>query len=327
MTLQASHDVVAELEGYRRELTGFCYRMLGSYATAEDAVQDTFVKAFRAADSFDGRSSVRTWLYRIARNVCIDEYRAAGRRARPTDLSSPTRVTDLTSGAVEIAPVETDWVLPAPTGALVDDTGDPAEVAVQRDSIRLAFVAALQLLPESQRAAVILADVLHWPAAEVAQMLDTTVAAVNSALQRARATLAANREALPIPPATPERRELLERYIAAFEAYDIDAIVALVTPDVTVTMPPFGFWLRGARDWAEFMTGPGAACLGSRTVPIDLNGQPGFAQYKPSEPGVWTPWSLVMVDVDDDTGRVSGVHNFVYGELFTRYGLPARLTE
>lgn len=325
MTLDTSTDLVGELESYRRELTGFCYRMLGSYATAEDAVQDTFLKAFRAAHSFDGRSSLRTWLYRIARNVCIDEYRAAGRRARPTDLSAPARMTDLASGAVEIVPAETDWVLPAPTAALVDDAGDPAEVTVQRESIRLAFIAALQLLPESQRAAVILADVLHWPAAEVASMLDTTVAAVNSALQRARATLAANRESLPIPPATPERRELLARYIAAFEAYDTDAIVALVKPDVTITMPPFAFWLRGAREWAEFMHGPGAACLGSKTLPIDLNGELGFAQYKPTAPGVWTPWALVMIDLADD-GLVAGVHNYVYGDLFERYGLPARIT-
>ena len=326
MALQAPPDVVAELDGYRRELTGFCYRMLGSWPTAEDAVQDTFLKAFRAADHFDGRSSVRTWLYRIARNVCIDEYRAAGRRARPTDLSEPARMADLASGAVEIVPAETEWVLPAPTSALVDETGDPADVAVQHESIRLAFVAALQLLPESQRAAVILADVLHWPAADVASMLDTTVAAVNSALQRARVTLAANRESLPIPPATPERRDLLERYIAAFEAYDTDAIVALVKPDVTVTMPPFGFWLRGAREWAEFMTGPGAACLGSKTLPVSLNGEAGFAQYKPTARGLYTPWALVMVEQADD-GLVTGVHNYVYGDLFERYGLPAQLAD
>lgn len=322
MSATATEAFASELEPYRRELTGFCYRMLGTLSEADDAVQDTFVNAIRAYDRFEGRSSLRTWLYRIARNVCLDMHRSPQRRARPMDFGRPTHVADI----VGLAPSPEDkWVQPAPDTRVIDLGADPAEVAQLRESVRLAFLAALQHLPERQRCAVILADVLRWSAAEIAELLECSVAAVNSALQRARATLQ-DRQGEPLDPITdPAQAALLERYVAAFEAYDMDAIVATMRDDVVMSMPPFELWLQGPSDVTAFMTGPGAACEGSRLIPVSVNGTAGFGSYKPAGPGVWEPWGVQVIEVAG--GLIAGYHHFVYPERFAECGLPDRIVE
>jgi RNA polymerase sigma-70 factor, ECF subfamily len=312
-----------ELEEYRGELTGYCYRMLGSSFDADDAVQETLVKAWQGRDRFEGRSSLRSWLYRIATNTCLDALRASGRRASPMDLSSP-----VPSSTAPGAPLpETTWV-----GPVLDDriglSSDPAERAVQQDSVRLAFVAALQHLPPRQRAVLLLREVLAWPAADVAELLDTTVASVNSALQRARATLA---DLQPEGGTTTARlsgdeRALLARYVAAFEAYDVEALVALMREDASISMPPLALWLRGVEDLRGWYLGHGIGCKGSRLVPLDVNGQPGFAQYRVDPDGGHRAWSVQVVEVV--AGRVAHVHHFLEdfgGEVFERLGLPVRL--
>src|SRR5437868_7526069 len=251
----------ADLEGHRRELTAYCYRMLGSPFEAEDAVQDTLIRAWRAMDRFEGRSSLRSWLYRIATNVCLDMLKGKDRRARPMDLgpsSSP-------HGPVgEILP-EITWIEPVPDGKVLPE-GDPADVAEARETIRLAFVAALQRLPPRQRAALILCEVLRWQATEVAELLETSVASVNSALQRARATLAAGNVSAgdPSPPLSEADQALLARYVEAFERYDIESLTALIREDATQSMPPYDLWLRGRDDIFRWWFGPGIGCRGSR---------------------------------------------------------------
>src|SRR6478736_5912432 len=273
-------DLEATLERYRSELTGYCYRMLGSTFEAEDAVQDTFLRAWRSFDRFEGRSAVRSWLYRIATNVCLDALNGRKRRERPIDMG-PASSADR---ALPDPLSEEIWVEPIPDAAVVPAGGDPADVAVARESIRLAFVAALQHLPPKQRAVLILREVLRWKADEVAELLDSTVASVNSALQRARATMAEldGREERPLDP---DARELLERYVDAFERYDIDAFVQLLHDDATQHMPPYEIWMRGSADIAAWMLGPGAGCRNSRVFPIEANGQPAVVQYRPVNEG------------------------------------------
>lgn len=320
--VSALDTVAVDLEPYRHELTGFCYRMLGTLAEADDAVQETFINALRSYDRFEGRSSLRTWLYRIARNVCLDMHRSPQRRARPMELGGPTRFADIVS--VEPSP-EDKWLQPAPDHRVIDLGGDPAEVAQLRESVRLAFVAALQHLPERQRCALILADVLRWSAAEIAELLECSVAAVNSALQRGRATLQA-RQGEPLDPVTDSAQAaLLERYVAAFEAYDMDALVATMRDDVVMSMPPFDLWLEGTSDIVAFMRGPGAACEGSRLIPVAVNGTAGFGSYKPVAPGVWEPWGVQVIEVTG--GLITGFHHFIYPERFTECGLPGRIVE
>ncbi|MCW2605941.1 MAG: polymerase sigma70 factor [Frankiales bacterium] len=309
--LRTEHD----LEQYRGELTGYCYRMLGSPFDADDAVQETLVRAWQKADSFEGRSSVRSWVYRIATNVCLDALRAGQRRAQPMDLSSPVPCT---TAPTEVLPQET-WVLPLADSAL----GDPSERAVLQDSVRLAFVAALQHLPPKQRATLLLREVLAWSAADVAELLDTTVASVNSALQRARATLAAVDTGVVPPPLGQPEKELLARYVAAFEAYDIDALVALMHDDASISMPPFALWLQGREDLHGWYLGYGIACKGSVMRELGINGMPGFAQWKPSPDGGHEAWSLQVLELSE--GRVAHVHHFIGPELFERFGLPVRL--
>src|SRR3954463_13161257 len=289
VTVDAQHVSELELERYRTELTGYCYRMLGSAFEAEDAVQDTMVKAWRNLERFEGRSKLRTWLYSIATNVCLDMLGARERRARPMDLG-PAREPVIEN--LNALP-EATWITPAPDALVVPD-GDPADVAVARDTIRLAFVAALQHLPPRQRAVLILCEVLKWKAAEVADLLETSVASVNSALQRSRATLeetdvTASAETLDEPD-----RELLERYVKAFEAYDLDALTSLIAEDATQSMPPFDLWLSGRKDIFEWWFGPGIGCKGSRVIPtVSANGSPAFGQYKPSDSGDgYVPWAL-----------------------------------
>ncbi len=312
-------DVEGELEVHRKELTGYCYRMLGSGFEAEDAVQETLVRAWKNADRFEGRSSVRSWLYRIATNVCLDMLRGPQRRARPMDFGGPIHAGD------DLGPLvpETEWVQPMADDRILPSGSDPAEMTAARESVRLAFVAALHHLPPKQRAVLILREVLKWQAAEVAELLDTSVQSVNSALQRARATLAD----IDMDGAHPlqlddSQRELVAKYAVAFERYDIASLVTLLHDDAKFTMPPFGVWFQGTDDIAEFYVGQGAACEGSRLVPIAVNGCFGFGSYKPVADG-WEPWAIQVIEVSD--GRISGLHHFLYPELFAAFGLPARL--
>jgi RNA polymerase sigma-70 factor (ECF subfamily) len=312
----------ADLEQHRRELTAYCYRMLGSPFDAEDAVQDTLVRAWRSIDRFEGRAALRSWLYRIATNVCFDMLAAGKKRARPMDLG-PAR--EPVAENLATLP-ETTWLEPVPD-VLVGGEGDPAETAVTRETIRLAFVAALQQLPPRQRASLILCEVLHWRASEVAELLETSVASVNSALQRARATLA-ERQAAPEdapPPLDADGRALLDRYVAAFEAYDIEALTDLIREDATQSMPPFDLWLHGRDDIFTWWLGPGIGCKGSRMLPAGTaNGWPAFGQYKPSPDGGYEPWALQVIEVSD--GRISELTFFLGTEtLFPLFGLPLRL--
>jgi len=291
--------------------------MLGSGAEAEDAVQETLVRAWKAADRFEGRSSVRSWLYRIATNVCLDMHRAPQRRARPMAFGGPSRVE---TAVLSERPQET-WVQPIADARVVPADGDPAEVAAVRDSIRLAFVAALQHLPPRQRAVLILCEVLRWQATEAAELLDTTVASVNSALQRARATLAAADLERLDDTMDPAHQALLTRYVDAFERYDMQALTTLLRDDVVMSMPPWDLWLQGPDSVVGWMVGPGAACEGSRLVPIAVNGTAGFGSYKRVAPGRWEPWAVQLIEVAG--GQIVGHNNFVYGApLFAELGLP-----
>src|SRR5579862_7314567 len=300
-----------ELEQHRSELTGYCYRMLGSPFDAEDAVQETLVRAWKAIDRFEGRSALRSWLYRIATNVCLDMLKAGRRRARPMDLGPSQEPIEQNLNV----PTEVTWIEPIP---------DPADVAVEHDTIRLAFVAALQHLPPRQRAALILCEVLRWQASEVAELLETSVASVNSALQRARATIAdVDMEAAP---RTDEiDSELLTRYVAAFEAYDIEALTALIHEDAIQSMPPFDMWLRGRDDIFAWWWGPGIGCKGSRVIPtVTANGSPAFGQYKPTPDGGYEPWALQVLELE--AGRIVEFSFFLdTAALFPLFGLPLTL--
>ena len=318
-----SRELEQQLEQHRAELTGYCYRMLGSAFEAEDAVQDTLIRAWRSFDRFEGRAALRSWLYRIATNVCLDMLRSRERRARPMDLgpSQEPRAENLSTLP------ETTWIQPMPDSHVVPE-GDPAEVAVARETIRLAFVAALQHLPPRQRAVLILCEVLRWKASEVAELLDTSVASVNSALQRARATLEATNVTAADTASTVEEvdAELLARYVEAFERYDMDALTALIHEDATQSMPPYDLWLSGRDDILSWWVGPGAACRGSRVVPTTAaNGAPAFGQYKPSATGEgYEPWALQVLEVSN--GRIVELTFFLDTEtLFPLFGLPARL--
>ncbi|MEU5945711.1 sigma-70 family RNA polymerase sigma factor [Micromonospora sp. NPDC047465] len=313
----ASGPADAAFEAHRVGLTGYCYRMLGSIFDAEDAVQETLLRAWRGHDGFQARSSTRTWLYRIATNVCLDQLRGRARRALPMEFGGPDEPVLAALGA----PASERWVGPAPDAAVLP-AGDPAAVAEARESVRLAFVAALQHLPPRQRAVLILRDVLRWRADETAELAGASVAAVNSALQRARATLAA-RDGLPTAPLDGRQRDLLDRYVASFERYDIDSLVALLREDAVQSMPPFALWLRGPGDIRRWMLGPGAECRGSRLVPVSANGGTAFAHYRPDPAGGHRPFSVHVLEFS--AGRISRLTHFLTPELFARFGLPPRL--
>jgi RNA polymerase sigma-70 factor (ECF subfamily) len=311
-----------DLELHRRELTGYCYRMLGSGFDADDAVQETMVRAWRAADRFDGRSSLRSWLYRIATNVCFDALNGRRNRAMPMDMSpAPSAPVGESLGT----PLpETTWVEPVQDGSVLPETSDPADVMVARESVRLAFVAALQHLPPRQRAVLVLREVLRWKADEVADLLDTSVASVNSALQRARATLATKTPRGEAPdPLDPDDVALLQRYVEAFERYDISALVALLHEDATQCMPPWSLWLSGPEDIGAWHLGPGGGCRGSKVVELRVNGTIGYAQYKPGDGGDLVPWAIHLLEVAD--GKITSITNFVGPRLFAAFGLPERL--
>ncbi|MFI8229580.1 sigma-70 family RNA polymerase sigma factor [Streptomyces sp. NPDC085900] len=326
-TATTTADLDVRLEKHRVELTGYCYRMLGSSFEAEDAVQDTMVRAWRSYEKFEGRSSLRSWLYRIATNVCLDMLTAGNKRARPMDLSEST---PLAQAALSPRPDNT-WLEPMPDNRVLPTTDDPAEAAVAKESVRLAFMAALQQLPAKQRAVLILREVLAWRASEVAELLDTSVASVNSALQRARATLAEREKAdkaagaAVSDPLDEEQQKLLERYVAAFEGYDMTALTALLHEDAVMTMPPFDLWLTGHDDITGFMTTLGSACEGSRLVPVRVNGLPGFAQYKPDpEAGGYAPWAVQVLEISE--GRLTGFHFFLDTKRwFPLFDLPLHL--
>ena len=316
MTAPAS-EVESRLEQHRSELTAYSYRMLGSPFEAEDAVQETMIRAWRAYDRFEGRAALRSWLYRIATNVCLDMLNGRERRARPMDLG-PAREPIIENLRTPDVP----WLQPVPD-ALV---ADPAELAVERETIKLAFVAALQHLPPRQRAVLILREVLRWQASEVAELLETSVASVNSALQRARDTMDTASVQKASPSAlSPDDRSMLERYVQAFEAYDVEALTALIQEDATQSMPPFDLWLRGRDDIITWWFGPGIGCSGSRVIPAGTaNGSPAFGQYKPSDDGGHEPWALQVLELEN--GRIGEFSFFLDTEtLFPLFGLPARL--
>ena len=319
----APADLEPLLEKHRAELTAHSYRMLGSTFEAEDAVQETLLRAWRSFDDFEGRSALRSWLYRIATNVCLDMLNGTQRRARPMDLG-PAQSADTPLG--EPLP-EVTWIEPMPDDRVIPTDGDPAEVAEARETVRLAFVAALQHLPPRQRAVLILREVLRWKASEVADLLDTSEASVNSALQRARAAISASDvTARSSEPMGEAERALLARYVDAFERYDMDSLTSLLHEDATWNMPPYDLWLQTHEDIVKWCLGPGIACRGSRLVPIVANGSPGFGQYKPSPDGGLAAWSVQVLEVSG--GRISGITFFLEtAKFFPFFGLPLRLDD
>ncbi|MFF0493303.1 sigma-70 family RNA polymerase sigma factor [Nocardia sp. NPDC003482] len=318
-------EVLRQFEGYRRELCAYAYRMLGSSFEAEDAVQETFTRAWKAYDSFEGRASLRSWLYKITTNVCLDMLDGPQRRARPMDLNGPSDPDR------PLPPPQPDyvWIEPIPNGLAFGS--DPAEHATAKDSLRLAFVAAVQHLPATQRAILIMREVLRFSANETAEALTMSPASVNSALQRARATMAKVQpsQSNSYDENDAQQRKLVDGFVRAFEAYDMDALTALLKEDVALSMPPFDLWVSGPANVAEFMQSPGpSACRGSKMIPLaGANGLPAFGQYKPSgEPGLYTPWSITVLEFDE--GRISGLNFFLDTErLFPLFGLPPELRE
>ncbi|HEX6167007.1 MAG TPA: sigma-70 family RNA polymerase sigma factor [Acidimicrobiales bacterium] len=316
-------ELEENLDRYRTELTAHCYRMLGSAFEAEDAMQEMRVRAWRSFDRFEGRSAVKSWLYRIATNVCLDMLDGRKRRARPMDLG-PAQTADV---ALPAAEPEATWIQPIPDGRVLPTGGDPADTAVGRESIRLAFVAALQHLPPRQRAVLILREVLRWKADEVAELLDTSVASVNSLLQRARASLASTDPAATdaYQPMDEAQQALLARYVDAFERYDMDALTSLLHEDATLSMPPYNLWLHGPAEIVRWHVGPGHGCQGSRLVPTVANGSPAFGQYRPSGPGGrHEPWALQVIEISG--GKIVGLNAFLDTDtLFPLFGLPPHL--
>lgn len=313
-----------ELESHRAALTGHCYRMLGSAADADDAVQETMVRGWRHLEQFEGRSAMRTWLYRIATRVCLDMLDARTRRLRPFELPGPGSVVH---GPFTQRPAA-EWIEPISDELAIPADCDPSEALALRQSIRLAFVAALQHLPPKQRAVLLLMEVLGWSAAEVAESLETTVAAVNSAIQRARATLAARNLGETPVTLTETQSSLLARYVEAFERYDLDALTSLLHEDAQMSMPPWELWLQGRQPIRDWMFGPGAGCRGSRVVPVsNACGLPAFGQYRPSGPGGrHEPWALIVLEPRGD--RIAELNFFLDTDsIFPRFGLPAYLDQ
>jgi RNA polymerase sigma-70 factor, ECF subfamily len=313
------------LEQHRRELTAYCYRMLGSPFEAEDAVQDALLRAWKSLDRFEGRAQLRSWLYKIATNVCLDMLHGRERRATPMDLG-PSRPHDV-ADIGEILP-EVTWIEPIPDEIVVQPEGDPAQVAVSRETIKLAFVAALQRLPPRQRAVLILCEVFNWKAKEAADLLETSVASVNSALQRARATIEASELHDTETPASVDAadRELLARYVEAFERYDMEALTSLIHEDATQSMPPYEMWLTGREEIFGWWLGRGIGCKGSKMLPtVTANGSPAFGQYKPSESGSgYDPWALQVLEISD--GKIGELTFFLATKtIFPLFGLPPRL--
>ncbi|ONM49577.1 sigma-70 family RNA polymerase sigma factor [Nocardia donostiensis] len=317
-------DIMDSFEAHRRELCAYTYRMLGSSFEAEDAVQETFTRAWKAYDSFEGRASLRSWLYRIATNVCLDMLDGPQRRARPMDLSAPSRP----DSPLPAPQPDYVWVEPIPNALAFG--ADPAEYASTKDSLRLAFVAACQHLPATQRAILIMREVLRFSANETAAALTMSPASVNSALQRARATMSKVKpaETDAYDETDDNQRELIDNFVSAFESYDMDALTALLKADVALSMPPIELWVSGPDNVASFMLSTGSACRDSRMIRLDgANGHPAFGHYKPSgEDGLWVPWSITVLEMSE--GAISGLNFFLDTErLFPLFGLPMELRE
>jgi RNA polymerase sigma-70 factor (ECF subfamily) len=297
--------------------------MLGSVVDADDAAQETMIRAWRGLHQFDGRASLRTWLYRIATNVCLDELADRKRRERPMGEGPPAPSGSPPPELLIQRPRE-HWIEPISDARALPADVDPAERAILRQSIRLAFVSALQKHAPKQRAVLLLTEVLGWSAAEVAETLDTSIAAVNSALQRARATLANHKGETPAA-LTAAQENLLRRYVTAFEEYDVDTLVSLLREDAAFSMPPFALWLQGPEAVRTWMLGPGCGCRGSRLIPAAACGSPAFAQYRPNPEGGYKPWALIVLELAGE--RIAGVNSFLDTEvLFPRFDLPAALT-
>ncbi len=311
----------ADFEAYRSNLTGHCYRMLGSVFDADDAVQEAMIRAWRSRDQFDGRSSIKTWLYRIATNVCLDELKNRKRRALPIEEGSPSpgapRMESLVQNASEY------WIEPILDAQALPSDCDPAERAMLRQSIRLAFVAALQNLAPKQRAALLLTEVLGFSATETADILETSVPSVNSALQRARAAVAMRDNTEPSE-LSEKQRLMLGRYVSAFEQYDVDKLVGLMREDVTFSMPPYSLWFQGPAEIRTWMLGLGCGCRGSRLIPTAACGWPAFAQYRPNPQGGHDAWALIILELAGE--RITGVTSFLNtGTIFPRFDFPLNL--
>jgi RNA polymerase sigma-70 factor (ECF subfamily) len=314
-----------QLEEHRRALTGYCYRMLGSAFEAEDAVQETMLRAWRSLDRFEGRAALKSWLYRIATNVCLDQLKGSERRARPMDFGPAGTI----ESTLHERP-EATWIEPIPDARVLPEDGDPAEVAQARETVRLAFIHALQHLPARQRAALILCEVLKWKASEVAELLDTSVASVNSALQRARASLGTDEGVSAASVSASgdgmdaDTRAMLEKYVDAFERYDVEALVAMLHEDAVLSMPPYDLWLTGPEMIGRWFSGPGIDCAGSRLIPTSANGLPAFGQYRPSGPGgAHEPWALQVLEIAE--GRIVGFNAFLdTARMFPLFGLPLK---
>ncbi len=319
LTFPRPDGFTSEMEGHRRELTGYCYRMLGAGSEAEDAVQETFLRAWRAREGFQRRATLRSWLYKIATNVCLDMPQRPQRRARPMDLAA----SSTTEAAVLTELPEYRWVQPVPDSRVLSAGDDPAELAAQRETLRLAFVAALQTLPRRQRAVLILREVLQWQASEVAELLETTTASVNSALQRARATIDVAEMVGDEPQLDADDQELLARYMSCFERYDVDQLVTLLREDATFSMPPHNLWIRGPEEVRRWLLGPGAECRDGRLLATRANGCPAFASYRADPAGGHFAWSLQVLELKD--GRITAIHNYLNTELLPSFGLPLRL--
>ena len=296
--------------------------MLGSPFDAEDAVQEAFVRAWRSRDRFEGRAAMRTWLYRIATNVCLDMLKGAGRRYRAMELGPALEPLESNLNV----PTDKRWIEPIPD-QLIAPEADPADQVVERESIRLAFVAALQQLPPRQRAVLIFREVLRWEASEVAELLNSSVQSVNSSLQRARATLGKSNVSSNdrLPALSADDHAMLERYVAAFERYDMNALTSLLREDASQSMPPYDMWLSGRDDVLAWWFGPGIGCRGSRVVPVGhANGSPAFGQYKPSPQGGYDPWALQVLEL---SGRRIVELTFFLDttKLFPLFGLPLHL--
>lgn len=317
-----THDLEAQLEAHRIELTAYCYRMLGSTFEAEDAVQDTLVRAWKSHEGFEGRAQLRSWLYRIATNVCLDLLNGRNRRARPMDLG-PAGTADPANLGDPLP--ENTWIEPIPDARVLPESSDPSEVAELKESVRLAFVAALQNLPAKQRAVLILRDVLRWKAEEVAQLLETSVQSVNSALQRARDGIEKRSDGeVRAQTLDADHAALLARYVDAFESYDMDRFTSLLRDDAYFNMPPYALWLQTHEDIANWCLGAGIGCKNSRLIPISANGAPAFGQFKPDPNGGYEPWSLQVLDIRD--GEIHGITFFLDTEhFFPLFGLPPHL--
>jgi RNA polymerase sigma-70 factor, ECF subfamily len=312
---------VNEWEQFRPALTRYCYRMLGGLFDADDAVQETMIRAWRNHAQFDGRSSLKTWLYRIATNVCLDELKDRGRRARPMEEGDPS--TGNTSAETLTKQPHQHWLEPLPDSPALSIADNPDEQASLRQNIRLAFVAALQKLAPKQRAALLMTEVLDCSAAEIAETLNTSVAAVNSALQRARSTLAHQRFEGPAE-LTAGQQQMLTRYLEAFERYDVPALTNLLSEDATFCMPPFSLWLRGRDQVQVWMLGTGKGCEGSRLLPTSANGSPAFAQYRAVAGDGYRAWALIALELEGN--YIAGVTNFLdVDRLFPRFGFPLHL--